>query len=219
MKRLILATAGVAVVAFVAATLGSAQTHGHDRGSRGPRPRRRCCRSCPPTSRAASGSSSASSATRRRSATSTSGARTPASTSRSPGGSPATRSAREQRLTFVCAPTAVARAAADERPRRSSSSRRSRYTARPRHADRLLAGVLQGDRPPARQERLADPDASRDISGKRVATTSGSIYDRWMKRCFTEHEVRRRRTASRTPCSPSTRAAPTPSCSTTRRSR
>ena len=25
-----------------------------------------------------------------------------------------------------------------------------------------------------------------DITGKRVSTTSGSIYDRWMKRCFTD---------------------------------
>ena len=28
-----------------------------------------------------------------------------------------------------------------------------------------------------------------DIRGKRVATTSGSIYDRWMKRCFTDTTV------------------------------
>src|SRR6185503_8902235 len=28
-----------------------------------------------------------------------------------------------------------------------------------------------------------------DIHGKRVATTTGSIYDRWMKRCFSGTEV------------------------------
>jgi polar amino acid transport system substrate-binding protein len=28
-----------------------------------------------------------------------------------------------------------------------------------------------------------------DIKGKRVSTTSGSIYDRWMKRCFTDTSV------------------------------
>src|SRR6185436_12622028 len=28
-----------------------------------------------------------------------------------------------------------------------------------------------------------------DLRGKKVATTSGSIYDRWMKRCFTGTEV------------------------------
>jgi polar amino acid transport system substrate-binding protein len=28
-----------------------------------------------------------------------------------------------------------------------------------------------------------------DIKGRRVATTSGSIYDRWMKRCFTDTSV------------------------------
>ena len=31
--------------------------------------------------------------------------------------------------------------------------------------------------------------ALADIRGKKVATTSGSIYDRWMKRCFTDTEV------------------------------
>src|SRR5215217_5696630 len=28
-----------------------------------------------------------------------------------------------------------------------------------------------------------------DIKGRRVATTSGSIYDRWMKKCFTDTDV------------------------------
>ena len=28
-----------------------------------------------------------------------------------------------------------------------------------------------------------------DIAGKKVATTSGSVYDRWMKNCFKNTEV------------------------------
>ena len=48
-----------------------------------------------------------------------------------------------------------------------------------------------------------------DIRNRKVATTSGSIYDRWMKKCCTSTEADRRRTASRTRCSPSTRAGPT----------
>ncbi len=110
------------------------------------------------------------------------------------------------------------RAAADDQPRRSrhfdvhatrptgtrgSTSRGPYYKA----SGRLL---VKNDSP---IQTLAD------IRGKKVATTSGSIYDRWMKRCFTEHRGRSSSTASRTPSSPSTRAAPTPSCSTTRRSR
>ena len=31
--------------------------------------------------------------------------------------------------------------------------------------------------------------ALTDIRGKRIATTSGSIYDRWMKRCFPNTSV------------------------------
>ena len=93
MKRIILATAGVAVLAVFAATLGSAQPT----ATSGPARRRRRRRSLPklPAGNrlSGSGSSSASSAIRRRSAIWTSAARTPASTSRSPSGSPATHSA------------------------------------------------------------------------------------------------------------------------------
>ena len=79
------------------------------------------------------------------------------------------------------------RAAADDQPRRSrrfdvqrtrpieirgSTSRRPYYKA----TGRLL---VKNDSP---IRTLAD------IRGKRVATTSGSVYDRWMKRCFTDTE-------------------------------
>ena len=93
MKRILLATAGVAVVAVFAATIGFAQPTAATGPTTAPRRHRRRCRSCRRTSPRGSGSSSASSATRRRSATSTSAARTPASTSRSRSGSPATPSA------------------------------------------------------------------------------------------------------------------------------
>ena len=87
-----------------------------------------------------------------------------------------------QRLTFVCAPTAAREPllttgrvdlvistftyTADRDTRIDFS--RAYYNA----SGRLL---VKNNSP---IQRLAD------ISGKRVATTTGSIYDRWMKRCF-----------------------------------
>src|SRR5512132_196347 len=89
---------------------------------------------------------------------------------------------REQRLTFVCAPTAAREPllttgrvdliistfsyTADRDTRIDFS--RPYYNA----TGRLL---VKNDSP---IKTLAD------IRGKTVATTSGSIYDRWMKRCF-----------------------------------
>jgi polar amino acid transport system substrate-binding protein len=94
---------------------------------------------------------------------------------------------REQRLTFVCAPTAVREPLLTsgrvdlvistfsytvDRDTRIDFSR-PYYNA----TGRLL---VKNDSP---IRSLAD------IRGKRVATTSGSTYDRWMKRCFTSTEV------------------------------
>jgi len=92
-----------------------------------------------------------------------------------------------QRLTFVCAPTAAREPllttnrvdlvistftyTADRDTRIDFS--RAYYNA----SGRVL---VKNDSP---IQRLAD------ISGKRVATTSGSIYDRWMKRCFPQTQV------------------------------
>jgi polar amino acid transport system substrate-binding protein len=92
-----------------------------------------------------------------------------------------------QRLTIVCAPTAVREPllttnrvdmvistftyTADRDTRIDFS--RAYYNASGR--------VLVKNNSPI--TRLAD------ISGKRVATTSGSIYDRWMKRCFPQTQV------------------------------
>jgi polar amino acid transport system substrate-binding protein len=94
---------------------------------------------------------------------------------------------RAQRLTFVCAPTAVREPlltsgrvdlvistftyTADRDTRIDFS--RAYYNA----TGRLL---VKNDSP---IRTLAD------LGGKKVATTSGSIYDRWMKRCFTGTDV------------------------------
>ena len=94
---------------------------------------------------------------------------------------------RAQRLTFVCAPTA-AREPLLTTGRVDLVISTFTYTAdrdtridfsRPyfNSTGRLL--VKNG----SPIQKLAD------IRGKRVATTSGSIYDRWMKRCFTDTQV------------------------------
>ncbi len=94
---------------------------------------------------------------------------------------------RSQRLTFVCAPTA-AREPLLTTGRVDLVISTFTYTAdrdtridfsRPyfNSTGRLL--VKNG----SPIQKLAD------IRGKRVATTSGSIYDRWMKRCFTDTQV------------------------------
>jgi polar amino acid transport system substrate-binding protein len=94
---------------------------------------------------------------------------------------------REQRLTFVCAPTAV-REPLLTGGRVDLVISTFTYTAdrdtridfsRPyfNSTGRLL--VKNG----SPIQKLAD------IRGKRVATTSGSIYDRWMKRCFPQTQV------------------------------
>jgi polar amino acid transport system substrate-binding protein len=94
---------------------------------------------------------------------------------------------REQRLTFVCAPTAAREPLitsgrvdmvistftyTSDRDTRIDFSR-AYYKA----SGRLL---VKNNSP---IQKLSD------ISGKRVATTSGSVYDRWMKRCFTNTSV------------------------------
>jgi polar amino acid transport system substrate-binding protein len=94
---------------------------------------------------------------------------------------------REQRLTIVCAPTAAREpllttgrvdlvistfSYTPDRDTRIDFSR-AYYNA----TGRLL---VKNDSP---IRSLAD------IAGKKVATTSGSIYDRWMKRCFPSTEV------------------------------
>src|SRR5207344_2188585 len=94
---------------------------------------------------------------------------------------------RAQRVSFVCAPTAqreplITNGRVDlvistftytaDRDTRIDFSR-AYYNA----TGRLL---VKNDSP---IKTLAD------IRGKKVATTSGSVYDRWMKRCFTDTDV------------------------------
>ncbi len=94
---------------------------------------------------------------------------------------------REQRLTFVCAPTATREPllttgrvdlvistftyTADRDTRIDFS--RAYYKA----TGRLLV------------KNTSPIQSLNDIRGKKIATTPGSIYDRWMKRCFTNTEV------------------------------
>ena len=94
---------------------------------------------------------------------------------------------REQRLTFVCAPTAVREPlltggrvdmvistftyTADRDTRIDFS--RAYYKA----TGRLLV------------KNNSSVQSLSDIRGKKVATTPGSIYDRWMRRCFPSTDV------------------------------
>ena len=186
MRRIILATAGVAVLAFVAATLGSAQTT----APRGPTASVAKAPVLPKLP--------ADIASRKRLIVGVKCDTPPFGYLDVRGKNAgvdveiAKQFARyafgtAQRLTFVCAPTAVREPlltsgrvdlvistftyTADRDTRIDSS--RPYYNA----TGRLL---VKNDSP---IKSLAD------LRGKKVATTSGSIYDRWMKRCFTGTEV------------------------------
>jgi polar amino acid transport system substrate-binding protein len=94
---------------------------------------------------------------------------------------------REQRLTFVCAPTAV-REPLLTTNRVDLVISTFTYTAdRDTRIDfsrayyKATGRLLVKNTSPIR--------TLNDIHGKRVATTSGSIYDRWMKRCFPDTQV------------------------------
>jgi polar amino acid transport system substrate-binding protein len=186
MMRIILATAGVAVVAFVAATLGSAQTTATTGAARAEA-------KAPVLPKLP-----ADIASRKRLIVGVKCDTPPFGYTDVRGKNAGVdveiakwlaryAFGREQRLTFVCAPTAVREPllttnrvdlvistfsySADRDTRIDFS--RAYYKA----TGRLL---VKNDSP---IRSLAD------IRGKKVATTSGSIYDRWMKRCFTNTEV------------------------------
>ena len=186
MKRIVLATAGVAVVAFVAATLGSAQTNATT-GTAGVAAKAPVLPKLP-----------ADIAARKRLIVGVK-CDTPPFGYLDVRGKNAgvdveiarwfARYAfgRQQRLTFVCAPTAV-REPLLTTGRVDLVISTFTYTAdrdtridfsRPyfNSTGRLL---VRNDSP---IQRLAD------IRGRRVSTTSGSIYDRWMKRCFPDTQV------------------------------
>ena len=186
MRRIILATAGVAVVAFVAATLGSAQTAATT-GAAGAEAKAPVLPKLP-----------AEIADRKRLIVGVKCDTPPFGYTDVRGKNAGVdveiakqlaryAFGRAQRLTFVCAPTAVREPllttnrvdlvistfsySADRDTRIDFS--RAYYKA----TGRLL---VKNDSP---IRTLAD------IRGKKVATTSGSIYDRWMKRCFAGTEV------------------------------
>ena len=94
---------------------------------------------------------------------------------------------REQRLTFVCAPTAL-REPLLTNGRVDLVISTFTYTAdRDTRIDFSRAYFKASGRLLVKNNSSINTLA--DIRGKRVATTSGSVYDRWMKRCFTSTEV------------------------------
>ena len=94
---------------------------------------------------------------------------------------------RAQRLTFVCAPTA-AREPLLTTSRVDLVISTFTYTAdRDTRIDFSRAYFNASGRLLVKNDSPIRTLA--DIRGKKVATTSGSIYDRWMKRCFPSTEV------------------------------
>jgi polar amino acid transport system substrate-binding protein len=94
---------------------------------------------------------------------------------------------REQRLTFVCAPTA-AREPLITSGRVDMVISTFTYTAdRDTRIDFSRAYYKASGR--LLVKNTSPITKLSDIAGKRVATTSGSVYDRWMKRCFTSTSV------------------------------
>ena len=89
---------------------------------------------------------------------------------------------RAQRLTFVCAPTAV------REPLLTSGRVDLVISTFTYTADRDTRIDFSRPYYKATGRLLVKNDSPisdlADIRGKKVATTSGSIYDRWMKRCF-----------------------------------
>ena len=186
MRRIVLATAGVAVVAFVAATLGSAQTTAPTAQAR-PEAKAPVLPKLP-----------ADIASRKRLIVGVKCDTPPFGYIDVRGKNAgvdveiAKQFARyafgtAQRLSFVCAPTAAREPllttgrvdlvistftyTADRDTRIDFS--RAYYNA----TGRLLV------------KNSSSIAALNDIRGKRIATTSGSIYDRWMKRCFPDASV------------------------------
>ena len=186
MKRILLATAGVAVVAVVAAAIGFAQpsaTTGVVRAE-----------AAAPAAAAAGEHQVAAAVHRRRQVR-----RAAVRLHQRPGQErrlrrrdrqvvrPLRVRPREPRLVRLRADPGP-RAAAHDRPRRPRHLDVHLHR-RPRHADRLLARLLQGHGPAAREERRAGAVACRHRRNRKVATTSGSIYDRWLRRCFPSTQV------------------------------
>jgi polar amino acid transport system substrate-binding protein len=94
---------------------------------------------------------------------------------------------REQRLTFVCAPTAV-REPLLTNGRVDLVISTFTYTAdRDTRIDFSRAYYKASGRLLVKNN--SSINTLSDIRGKKIATTSGSVYDRWMKRCFSGTDV------------------------------
>jgi polar amino acid transport system substrate-binding protein len=186
MRRIVLATAGVAVVAFFAATLGSAQTTAPTAQAR-PEAKAPVLPKLP-----------ADIASRKRLIVGVKCDTPPFGYIDVRGKNAgvdveiAKQFARyafgtAQRLTFVCAPTA-AREPLLTTGRVDLVISTFTYTAdRDTRIDFSRAYYKATGRLLVKN---SSPIATlNDIRGKRIATTSGSIYDRWMKRCFPDASV------------------------------
>jgi polar amino acid transport system substrate-binding protein len=186
MRRIVLATAGVAVVAFVAATLGAAQTTA-------PTVQARPAAKAPVLPKLP-----ADIASRKRLIVGVKCDTPPFGYIDVRGKNAgvdveiAKQFARyafgtAQRLTFVCAPTA-AREPLLTTGRVDMVISTFTYTA-----DRDTRIDFSRAYYKATGRLLVKNNSSiatlNDIRGKRIATTSGSIYDRWMKRCFPDASV------------------------------
>ena len=94
---------------------------------------------------------------------------------------------REQRVSFVCAPTAV------REPLLTSGRVDLVISTFTYTADRDTRIDFSRAYYKAVGRLLVKNDSTiqslNDIRGRKVATTSGSVYDRWMKRCFPSAEV------------------------------
>jgi polar amino acid transport system substrate-binding protein len=94
---------------------------------------------------------------------------------------------RAQRVTFVCAPTA-SREPLLTTDRVDLVISTFTYTAdRDTRIDFSRAYYKAGGR--LLVKNSGPVQKLSDIAGKKIATTSGSVYDRWMKKCFTNTEV------------------------------
>jgi polar amino acid transport system substrate-binding protein len=94
---------------------------------------------------------------------------------------------REQRLSFVCAPTAI-REPLITNGRVDMVISTFTYTAdRDTRIDFSRAYYKATGR--LLVKNSGPVQSLADIRGRRVATTSGSIYDRWIRRCFSTAEV------------------------------
>ncbi len=94
---------------------------------------------------------------------------------------------RESRISFICAPTAA------REPLLSNNRVDLVISTFTYTADRATRIDFSNAYYKATGRLLVKNDGPvqklGDIKGKKVATTSGSVYDRWMKRCFPDTEV------------------------------